>query len=264
MQTRLPNSDILIAYLDLHPQYRAIDRSSTIEYFKTKKELVTSLFTGELPVVQQLDKIIDDIKAEIRTANAFVDWFKLIFKLRGKADEAQSLKTKSDEPSILSETLHGVAGIIICALEENKDWYDEIDKLQKSKVDQIKYIDYCIKERQGKGVADANTELFKTTRQLALLGDIVSCNEAMQFNLLSIFKVPTPTQIEAFKCVDTANHAAPLELQKKFGEWFYGRTFQPLTKISFNEFKEEAKEMMKEKQLENEPSTAVTQVSNTT
>ncbi|OGT41082.1 MAG: hypothetical protein A3F42_06565 [Gammaproteobacteria bacterium RIFCSPHIGHO2_12_FULL_37_34] len=253
MQTRLPDPDILTAYLDLHPQYRAPDRNSTIEYFKTKKELVTSIFTGMPPVVQQLDKIIDEIKAEIRTANAFIDWFKLIFKLRIKADEAQQLKTKQDEPSVLSETLHGVTGIIMCELEENKEWYEEIEKLLNSKNEQIKYIKYCINERQGKGVTEANEELFKTTHTLALLGDIVSCNEAVQFKLLPGFKVPTPTQIESFKCVDTANHAAPLELQRKFGEWFYGYTFQPLTNISFNEFKEKAKEkrMEGEKQQTN-------------
>lgn len=251
----LPHPQIIFDYLALYTEERKPRRNSTTNSIKYgfEKFAYYACVASE-PADDQLDKIVKEMQAEIVTAKTFEDWYKLIFKLRENAEKAQTLKYGGDE-SLLRQTLHAVANLIICELEKcefDKDTddyklyttvlYKKITELQNLERKKKEYIQHCLNVRQGKNVDDANKAYNEVILELALLGITDSVNTARQHQLLKDYSLPQPTETEEFSCSDSANYGMPLVLQRKQCEWLYINKFQQLqsVRVSFFDFKKRA------------------------
>ena len=245
MQTRLPNPQVLLEYLNLYKKYREADRTSTISNVKWLAEKAMSTVGGQDPVLEQIDRIIVAVESEVKTAKDFTDWFNLIFILREKASEAKLLKYKNNE-SLLHETLHAMAGLIICDFygqESTKTLYtQQIDKLKKEYKETKDVIKHCLDDRNGKGVEEQNRKLRDIVYRCAMLGDDKHMlNKARLFNLIDHLKIPEPTEIEEYLCDTSVNHGGPLCLQPRFCEWLYERRYhKTISHVSFGEFTKNA------------------------
>lgn len=245
MNNDLPNTQVLLEYLDLYPRAREAYRKTLVNQAKYNVEKLASFFTAHDPVDDRLDSIVNNMKTDISKALTFERMFDLIFKLRLEAEKAQSLKTKYDE-SLLSETLHAIADLIVCELSTNDKYIKIVADLQKDKIARADDINACIVKYQGNNINKANEEYTKVILKLADLGDIVSINEVLERKEnLHQLKRPVPADLARLDClrqppVNAGNLAAPLSLQPKFCEWLYAKEFQAFTQISFKEFKETA------------------------
>src|SRR5688572_20787707 len=114
----LPHPQIIFDYLALYTEERKPRRNSATNSVKYGFEkFAYYAYIAPEPADDQLDKIVKEMQAEIATAKTFEDWYKIIFKLRENAEKAQTLKYGGDE-SLLRQTLHAVANLIICELEK--------------------------------------------------------------------------------------------------------------------------------------------------
>lgn len=261
MQTRLPIAQVLLEFLNLYKTYREPDRSSTMGKAKWLGEKTLSLATGEEPVVEKIDRIIKSVESEISTAKNFTDWFNLIFMLREQAKLAKSLKYNKNNESLLHETLHAMAGYIICDFNSNegsKKLFDEQKAQLAAEYNKCREaIKHCLTERKGKGVEKQNQNLKDIVYKFAMLGDDSNMlNEAMLLNLIDDLKIPDPTEIQEYLPRDSSvetndvNLGAPLCLQPRFCEWMYLRWYnKTISHVAFHDFSKNAIEKPeKEKQ----------------
>jgi len=254
MQSRESLKKVIVSFLNLYLDFRRETRNSKTNQIKYALEFGLGKMTGHLPVDDRLDKIVNELRAEALSFMRFDDYYQFIFKLREKAEEAQALKMQSDE-SVLHATLHGLANIVIKDLLENdedKEFYKKITSLEELVEDTKKEIRFSNKDRQGKNVPELNKILKETVWRLAQLGEVDCISMAIRYNMLDYLKIPDITEISDLNYT-SANYAAPLQLQREFGEKYYAYRYQKFTNIDYRRFKEYAIEKPLEKLEEKIP-----------
>ncbi len=242
MQARLAVlKQLCLDYLMLYPPYREGKRFSTHNVIKYNLELMASYLTRVEPVDDQLDKALKEIAGEIKTANTFDEFYKLIPHLRQKAEKAKSLKSSiALEESKLFEHFHAVADLIICELAETIQFKIKISELEEKLRRATKSVNDCLEKHQGKGIEDVNKEsdtvIKNVTLELAQLGIIKYINSAR------LQPLPAAKDLVDLECVETASYAAPIYLQKIYCKQLYIIRYQPMMKIDFDRFKQRATE----------------------
>ncbi len=255
----LPNPQVIKNFLNLYKIARDSDRKSflsgTVAHY-------AGYAYKKGPVDTQLDEIVNNMQIEAETSQNFDDWFRFIFKLREKAEEAQSLKTKEDT-SLLFQSLHGIASYIILYLTENQQdlFLAEIKKLTDdyNKSMLKKNGINTDKNNNGKEVPQLREEINKNILDLAYLADNTYIDMAIQNNLLNKKYYLLPQLKDLSKhdnnkgnyCSKEAKLSLPLYLQRGYIQWLYTYQYQHIFAISLTDFINPEKEKDIQKQIEN-------------
>ena len=247
----LVNKQVLLEYLDLYSKQREPHAVGLLQSYYSNS------------ITDKLGTIVASIRAEIETAKTNENWINLIFKCREEAINAQLQKMKP-EASLLFETLHGLASLIICqfkgydfknTLNNDKAPLDaiskEIDKLNAALTECRSNQKICFRENRGINIESYNDQEKKLLLKTAYLCDPDSFNEAKKQNLfpsfnptylstLDLYVRPTAVDTKNYNCSESANYGHPLFLQEQYCKWLFDTEFKPKLQFSFSEFIEKA------------------------
>ena len=95
MNARPTLAQVIIGFLDLYEKYVEPKRNALANKSKYTYEFLKSYVTYTDPVDDQLNGIVEDLKASGKVARQFDSQYKLIITLREKAELAQSLKVSN-------------------------------------------------------------------------------------------------------------------------------------------------------------------------
>jgi len=246
------NRQLFIEYLNLYTDYRSPERASyfgaAIKFVKKGVDMTKATVKGEESTDEGLKTIVTDVTKKLQAANSFKDFYKLIFVVREYAKIAQEKTTWSN--SLLSCTLHGLAGLIIFELQENCRAFGlKTAALNAMITQKRKQISESNNKKNGEDTADHNKELNALYLELAQLGDVDAANEAMQRGLLPYLTLPSILEIKELEGDSKrdvkirVNKAIPVCLQAHYYlalyELKYRRTVAFMT---FGDFQIKAKE----------------------
>lgn len=268
----LPSKLLIKEFLNLYRTKRQPDRESYTNMVKSVSERVV---TGE-PVSTTLDNMVKAIEKEIDKAETWDHWYNLILMLRHKGNEAQTKKTQgkkedgtqsyfgstltmlakifvSDEDSLLFETFHLMANLIIRELndcpfekgsEDEKKYVLPLNK-RIAELEENRQTARLLGEKTL--VAGKSNETFLKTENecllsLAYLGDTLRINDARKHALLTGLKNPTEEEIEKIKslnCNFSVHEGVPLCLQPIYVEFIFEKRYRELEgcRVSFDQFK---------------------------
>ncbi len=235
-----PPKKVFIDYLALYEEMRAEERDSLTTSLKTAVEMATSFYSGNKPVVSQLDAQINSVKTAIYAANDFDDWFRLIQQVRTAAEECQKLKTRNNGLALSCRTLHGLASLIIAEMSNNDTFKPLLERKIQEKEERIRELEQhkseSLKTKNGRLVQDYNSEISSLIKELASLSQVNYIDRAVQCKLFEYLPLPTAEEVFNF-AGNEGNCVGPLELQERYCRWLYARQFQTTKKhIGFDEF----------------------------
>jgi hypothetical protein len=244
-----PLAWLLYSFLQLYVKERDEKHGQMLERLTHTVQSYLSIITRTDPVIDQLKDIVERINKDIENAKTFEEFYKLSFKLRIYAQEAQAQKSilsqvlkssAADTYSLLHDTCYALAGLTICylALDESfsKRFNEKINELlTELKIKEQNSLSWQ-ETRRGKGVLENDEAINKIILELAQLGHKESLRQALRLKLLppSQNVLPDTKEMKEFDCADAANENLPLRLQSKFFLWAYSRK---LRKVSQNAFK---------------------------
>lgn len=191
--------------------------------------------------IKNLDE--DDAANDLRNINKCEVWIKLIWFLKDKAKEAQSLKKFSGQ-SRCCKVIHGVISLIISNLSsENSQYREAFDNLIKQLRTETQELSEQIiadmEKNRGMDIEKLSQELNNTLLKLAYLGDTMSISEVKSRNLLDYLSNVEDEEKDLSKkssCHDTYNAALPYCMQNSFAKTLYIDRYQHYTKVSYEEF----------------------------